>query len=326
MNGFSAVSRRSQQRTSLTIVTPVFNESAGLPAYREAVDRTLFSRSDLDVSILFVDDGSTDASWQLIEQFARDDRRMSGLRLSRNFGAHAALAAGIERAGGAAVATLACDLQDPPETILEFVEQWRTGADIVWGIRRSRGEAAWRIMASGLFFRLIRRYAMPPDSQFTTGSFLLMDRRVVECYRQFNEHSRVTFALVAWTGFDQARVSYDRTSRKTGASGWSFLRMMRTMYDTFIAFSDLPARLITFLGLGVWFTTLLFSVYLIISWLAHAVLPGWTGIMLALMVFFGLLFLILGVFGQYLHRIYAESTRRPIYFVAKETPPGRDGP
>jgi len=314
-------SARAVAKPRITIITPVLNEAAGLESYRRAITDILFSRTDADYRVLFVDDGSRDESWRIIERFCAEEPRMRGIRLSRNFGAHSAIAAAMDRAEGDAVAVLACDLQDPAETLVEFVERWRAGADIVWGVRRQRVDSRWRIWASNLFFRLVRRFAMPRGSLFATGSFLLADRRVVECYRQFNEHNRVTFALIAWTGFDQARVEYDRRSRDAGRSRWTFIKMMRAMYDTFIAFSDLPARAITWIGLGVWLLTLLLSIYFLFAWLTTNVLPGWTGLMVAMMVLFGLLFLVLGVVAQYLHRIYAEATRRPIYFIARETPP-----
>jgi dolichol-phosphate mannosyltransferase len=265
-----------------------------------------------------VDDGSRDSSWAMIEQFCAQDDRFSALRLSRNFGSHAALAAGLRRAEGDAVATLACDLQDPPETILAFVEHWRQGADIVWGARRQREDAAWRRWVSAAFAAILYRFAMPAGSKFTTGSFFLIDRRVCECYRQYTEHHRITFALVAWTGFDQAVVAYDRRHRTAGRSGWTFTRMLGAMYDTFIGFSDLPIRLISWLGFGIWAASVVIIVQLLVSYFTGDVLPGWTGVMVTMLLLFGLLFFALGLMGQYLHRIYRETTGRPVYFVAKE--------
>src|SRR5262249_62022069 len=158
-------------------------------------------------------------------------------RLSRNFGSHVALSAGLMHAEGDAVALLACDLQDPPEVVFDFAARWREGARIVWGKRRTRADKAWRVAASKFFEWLTRRYAMPRGSQFTTGSFLLMDRKVLECFRQFQECNRITFALVAWTGFDQATVEYDRQPRRAGKSSWNWRGMLKAAYDTFLAFS-----------------------------------------------------------------------------------------
>jgi dolichol-phosphate mannosyltransferase len=300
----------------ITIVTPVFNEEAGLARYAETVAAVLMSRPDVSIRVLFVDDGSADKSWAMIREICARDPRFSGLHLSRNFGAHVALSAGIDHAAGDAIATLACDLQDPPETILGFIDAWRAGAEIVWGTRRERKDAGWRVFTSRLFNIAIRRYAMPRGSKFSTGSFFLIDRKVVDCFMQFHERNRITFALVAWTGFEQVNVYYDRQARTSGVSGWTFGRMIRAMYDTFIGFSNVPARLITFAGISVSLATIPFSIYLVANWWLYGALEGWTGIMLALAFFFGLLFLMLGMIGEYLHRIYAEVTGRPLYFIS----------
>jgi glycosyltransferase involved in cell wall biosynthesis len=303
----------------LVVITPVYNEEAGLPAYERAVADILFARDDIDVQVLLVDDGSTDGSWAAIRGICARSARFRGVRLSRNFGPHVAISAGVDRADGDAVAVLACDLQDPPETVLDFVAAWRRGADIVWGARRTRQDQRWRIWLSEAFFRAVRRWAMPRGSKFTTGSFLLMDRKVAECFRRFREHGRVTFALVAWTGFDQDVVHYDRRARAAGASGWSPGRLLRAAYDTFIGFSEAPARVITALGVSVFLLSVLFIVYLVATWLFSQVAPGWTGIMVTVTSFFGLLFMMVGVIAEYLQRIFTETTGRPLYFVSRDT-------
>lgn len=302
----------------ISIVTPVFNEEDSLRAYREAVENVLLRTPHLRFEFILIDDGSTDASWSIIEEFCSADSPFRGLRLSRNFGSHAALGAGINHARGDAVATLAADLQDPPDVILEFIREWQAGTPIVWGRRRNRKDPAWRRLASSVFFRLLRRHAMPRGSKFTTGSFFLIDRKVVKCYQQLPERNRITFALVAWTGFEQATVSYNRQTRVAGRSGWSFGGMLKAMYDAFIGFSDVPARLMTIVGAGTALLSVLFSCYLLLHrWLAKP-LPGWTGSMVALSAFFGLQFLMMGLVGEYLYRIYSEVTRRPLYFVSQE--------
>ena len=298
----------------------MFNEEAGLDAYAREVTTVLLDDIDFEFHVLFIDDGSSDGSWAAIERLSAGDGRFQGMRLSRNYGAHVALSAGFAQATGDAVATLACDLQDPPGTVLEFAHRWRAGAQIVWGHRRSRADAWWRAATSRAFEWLIRRYAMPAGSRFTVGSFLLVDRRVADCFRQFHEHNRVTFALVAWTGFSQAVIEYDRRERRTGVSGWTWRRMLTTMYDTFIGFSFLPIRLMTLTGMLLSLLTLLFAAYLIGGYFTGQTLPGWTSVMLALTLFFGIQFLLMGVVGEYLYRIYSEVVGRPLYFVSDRTP------
>jgi glycosyltransferase involved in cell wall biosynthesis len=306
----------SKHRRQVTIVTPVYNEEASLEAFRAEVSRVLFAQENVTYEVLFVDDGSSDGSWSMIERFCRESPRFKGMRLSRNFGAHTALSAGIDYAHGDAVATLACDLQDPPEAVVAFVEKWIAGAHIVWGHRNSRDEPGWRVWMSKLFFTLVRSYAMPRGSKFTTGSFFLVDRVVADCFRQFREHNRITFALVAWTGFDQDIVLYDRRARQAGTSGWTFGRMIRAMYDTFIGFSTVPPRLFTVTGAVVFLVNIPFTLYLILNAIFSTPLAGWTGLMVAMLAFFGLAFLMLGMMSEYLHRIYIEATRRPLYFIS----------
>jgi glycosyltransferase involved in cell wall biosynthesis len=310
----------SNRSPVVLVLTPVYNEGAGLEAYETAVTRTLLSRSDCDVRVLFIDDGSSDDSWQKICAIAARDQRFRGIRLSRNQGSHIALTAGFANVGDAdAVATLACDLQDPPEVVMQFIDAWKRGADIVWGKRTSRDEALLRIYTSRAFESLIRRYAMPPGSHFTTGSFLLVDRKVADCFAQFQERNRVTFALVAWTGFSETIVEYERHRRRTGRSGWTYGRMIKTMYDTFIGFSQTPIRVMTVAGGAVSLLTIPMAGYLLYHRIVGHPILGWTSTMLPMTLFFGLQFLMMGIVGEYLYRIYTEVVRRPLYFVSDTT-------
>jgi len=303
---------------SVIVITPVYNEEASLFIYEKEISKILFPASGYDFRILFVDDGSEDNSWKIIQQICERDGRFQGVRLSRNHGSHIALCAGFDFADADILCTLACDLQDPPEVILEFLKKWEGNAKIVWGKRKSREEKNWRIFFSNQFFTLIRRHAMPKGSKFTTGSFFLVDRTVADCFRKFQEHNRITFAIVAWTGFEQDVVEYDRRKRLTGVSGWNFSKMIKSMYDAFIGFSSIPIRIMTLIGVGVSLLTFVALAYLIISWLSGNPLLGWTSVMVTISFFFGLQFLLMGIVGEYLYRIYAEVVRRPLYFVSEQ--------
>ncbi len=303
----------------VVVLTPVYNEEDNLSEFEKRIGDTLFSYPDYDVRILLIDDGSSDGSWRIVKEMAGRDPRVSGLRLSRNYGAHTALSAGFLNAEGDCVCTLACDLQDPPEVIREFLEKWQAGAKIVWGKRRSRGDSGWRVLCSRLFFSLVRRFAMPKGSKFTTGSFLLADRKVVECFRQFKEQNRVTFALMAWTGFNQDVVEYDRQTRTAGRSAWTFPRMMKAMYDTFVGFSFAPIKLMTTIGICVSIIALLLMLYIGVVWIVRDSVLGWASVMVTMSFFFGLQFLLMGLVGEYLYRIYLESVRRPLFFVSETT-------
>lgn len=309
-------------RPLVAVVTPVFNEEENLHDYAAEVRRVLFSSPDTDFRVLLVDDGSSDGSWAIIEELAASDPRFRGVRLSRNFGSHTALTAGFAHVGDDvdAAATLACDLQDPPEVVLEFVAQWRAGAQIVWGERRTREDSSWKVWTSRMFNRALERHAMPRGSRFTTGSFLLIDRRVLDCFNEFEEHNRITFALVAWTGFDQVRVPYDRKARVKGESGWSFAKMMKAMYDAFIGLSTLPIRLMKVAAGTAFLVAILLVVYLVVVVAVMGTrIPGWASQMIVISGFFGVQFSLMAIVGEYLNRIYTESMGRPLYFVSRDT-------
>lgn len=322
-------------RPKVVVVTPVYNEEEGLEAYAEAVTRVLLEDAHTEFSVVLVDDGSTDRSWELIEQLCSRDGRFRGVRLSRNFGSHIALSAGFAhvRDDADAAATLACDLQDPPDVILEFVERWNDGADIAWGERLSRKDSGWKVFTSGLFHKALMKHAMPRGSKFTTGSFLLVDRAVLDCFNQFTEHNRITFALVAWTGFEQVRVPYHRAARTTGESGWSFAKMLKSMYDAFIGLSTLPIRVMKWAAAGALVTALGLIVYtVVLATVTGTSTPGWASQMLVVSAFFAVQFTLMAIVGEYLNRIYTESMDRPFYFVSRDTDrprarrSGRDSP
>jgi glycosyltransferase involved in cell wall biosynthesis len=320
VKGKAAFMLQRPEHPLLVLVTPVFNEAMLLEIYAAEVKRVLLERSDIEARVILVDDGSADDSWKIICRLVEVDHRFSAVRLSRNFGAHVALAAGFDHVPRDAdlIATLACDLQDPPEIILEFLEEWRKGANIVWGARRSRSEGPWRRAASRLLEIGLRRYAMPRHSRFQTGSFFLIERIVLDSVRQFREQARVTFALVAWTGFDQSIVPYDRRMRTGGRSGWTFAQMLNTAYDVFIGFSPVPAKVLTAFGLVMLITSIVAVFYLVFTWLVHDVQVGWTGLMTTMTLCFGLLFLMIGISFEYLYRIFVETKNRPLYFVSQQ--------
>jgi dolichol-phosphate mannosyltransferase len=305
----------------VVVLTPVFNEQASLPAYEKAVRDVLFARTDYAFRVLLIDDGSTDGSWPLIRGLCARDPRFEGVRLSRNFGSHVALSAGFARADADAdaVAVLACDLQDPPEVVLEFLAKWRDGAQIVWGRRRTREDPLWRIWVSKGFNALLRRFAMPRGSRFTTGGFILVDRVVADCLRRYEERNRILFALLAWTGFRQEAVEYDRKQRFAGRSGWTLDRMLKAMYDAFIGFSYVPVRVMTWVGLLTFVFAVVLGLYLVINAFTSSPMPGWTSLFVGMAFFSGIQCLLMGLSGEYLHRIYTEVVRRPLYFISEDT-------
>jgi polyisoprenyl-phosphate glycosyltransferase len=312
------------ERKLVTIITPVFNEEASLDHYHKEVSEKLLGLEEYAFEIIFVDDGSTDRSWRKILDICHGDTHFNAIRLSRNFGAHLAVSAGIDRAKGDAILILACDLQDPVETAIDFLKKWTEGYQIVWGKRSSRIDSGWRIIASNFFNYLLKKWAMPADSNFTTGSFLLMDSKVADCFRLYEDNSRLTFAMVAWTGFEQAVVQYHRKARVAGKSGWTFSKMIAAFYNAVLAFSTMPLKVITtvsLISIFACFPLAAYLVYLYISGRSGNI--GWISTILTVMGFSGIILLQLSITGEYLARVYKDAARRPLYFVSDDTIPER---
>lgn len=304
---------------SLSIITPIYNEQESLPHYVSVVTEQLISTLNMNVEILFVDDGSVDESWNMIQQITSKDPRFKGIKLSRNFGAHNAISAGIEHSKSDAIVILACDLQDSIEAIHEFIKKWNEGYQIVWGKRLSRKDPAWRVICSKILHRLLVRYAFSSQPNFQTGSFFLIDKVVANAYRAFSEKNRLAFALVAWSGFRQTFVEYNRAERKAGKSGWTFGKMLRSSYDLFLGFSHIPVKIITVSGIILCSIAMSVLIYVLASWVRGHPLPGYTSMMATIMFFFGVQSLILGLIGEYLFRIYIEVINRPLYLIADTT-------
>jgi glycosyltransferase involved in cell wall biosynthesis len=267
---------------------------------------------------LFVDDGSRDGTFAMLTKLSQQDRRIRALRFSRNFGSHVAIAAGIDHCAGDAAVVMAADLQDPPEVVREFIARWREGYDVVWGARSGRDERGLRPLLTRVFYRLVRRYAIPSYPKTGTGSFCLVSRPVIETFRQCKERNRLTFGLIAWSGFRETQVSYHRPEREAGKSAWTASRLLKSALDTFIAFSFAPIRLITYLGVIVSFLSFAMGFYVLVSKLMHGtVVEGWTSVMLAVLTLSGVQLMMLGVLGEYLGRILEEARARPLYVLER---------
>jgi dolichol-phosphate mannosyltransferase len=304
-------------KPTIAIVVPVFNERDNLRRFHEAVT-DLMRSLDYDWEFVFVDDGSRDGSFQVIEELRGHDPRVTALRFPRNFGSHVAIAAGIDYCRGAAAVIMAADLQDPPALIREFVARWREGHDVVWGARTGRDDGALRSWAMSRFYSLVRRFAIPTYPREGTGSFCLISRPVIDAFRQCNERNRLTFGLIAWAGFRETQVPYHRPRRLVGSSSWTVGKMIKAAVDTFISFSSLPIRTITYLGLTVSFLSFLFGLYVVINklWFGKGVL-GWSSVMLTVLMLGGVQLVMIGVLGEYLGRILEEARARPLYIVER---------
>jgi len=303
----------------ISIVVPVFNEEDNLHRFYDAVTAVLRGIDGHDWEFVFVDDGSRDRSFAVIEELRGRDPHVTGLRFARNFGSHVAIAAGIDHCRGDCAVIMAADLQDPPALVREFVARWHEGYDVVWGARTGRDDGMLRSWLMALFYRAVRRFAIPTYPKGGTGSFCLVSRRVVETFRQCTERNRLTFGLIAWSRFKETRVPYRRPQREAGESSWTLSRLVKSAIDTFISFSFLPIRAISYFGLFVSLLSFAFGFYVVVNRLVWGTkVEGWTSVMLAVLVLGGVQLTMIGVLGEYLWRILDETRDRPLYVIDRE--------
>jgi polyisoprenyl-phosphate glycosyltransferase len=305
-------------RRVVAVVVPVFNERDNLQPFYTAVAEVIGSMPEYDWEFVFVDDGSRDGSFEVLARLRDADERVQALRFPRNFGSHVAIAAGIDYCRGDAAIVMAADLQDPPALIREFVARWRDGYDVVWGARTGRDESATRSFGMSVFYRLVRRFAIPSYPAGGTGSFCLISAPVIAAFRQCQERNRLTFGLVAWSGFRAMEVPYHRPRRLTGSSSWTLGKMLKAAADTFISFSSLPIRTISLLGVLVSALSFVFGVYVFFNQVFFGTrVQGWSSVMLVVLLLGGVQLLMIGVLGEYLQRILDEARGRPLYVIER---------
>jgi polyisoprenyl-phosphate glycosyltransferase len=305
----------SAQAPMLSLVVPVFNETEVLPKLHERITAVM-EKAGIDYELLLVDDGSRDGSWELMNALRAKDPRISVLKLSRNFGHQIAISAGIDHARGEAVAVIDADLQDPPEVVVEMVQKWREGYDVIYGLRTSReGETAFKLATASAFYRVIRRMTgvdIPAD----TGDFRLMSRRAVEAFKRLPERDRFVRGMVAWMGFKQIGVPYARAARVAGETKYPLRKMIRLASDAIISFSNVPLRMATWAGVTISFGAFLYAGFTLYArFVLNETVQGWTSLMVAVLFLGGVQLLFLGVLGEYLGRIFTEAKNRPLYLI-----------
>lgn len=300
---------------TLSLVVPVYNEAGSIDSFLARAKPVLEALGEA-YEIVFVDDGSSDATWQRLVAARERDPAVKVVGLSRNFGKDIALTAGLDHAGGAAVVAIDVDLQDPPEVIPDLVAKWREGHDVVYARRLSRaGDSAAKRLSAAWFYRVhhaLSEIDIPAD----TGDFRLMDRKVIEALGRVGERNRFMKGLFTWVGFRQAEVGYRRAARAAGESKWSYWRLWNFALDGITSFSTLPLRVWTYVGGVVSLLAFAYALFLIVRTLVHGVdTPGYASLMVVVLLLGGINLLSLGVIGEYLGRTYMEVKHRPLYLV-----------
>lgn len=300
----------------LTVVIAAYNEAASLPLLHPRVGAALDALAGVDARVLYVDDGSTDATWPVLQQLAAHDMRVSLLRLSRNFGKEAALTAGLDRVEHGAVVILDADGQDPPELIGRFVEKWREGFDDVYGTRIEREGEGWTKRATAhAFYRVIGRLSKTPIPA-DTGDFRLLSPRAVLALRELRERHRFMKGLFGWIGFNRVSIPYQREARVAGASKFNLWRLWNFALEGITSFTTAPLRLATYLGLATALLAFAYAIWVVIKALLWGdAVAGWPTMMAVILFLGGTQLIALGLIGEYLGRLYEESKRRPLYLI-----------
>lgn len=299
----------------LSIVVPVFNEIEVLDAFYARIKKVVDSLDSLSYEIIFVDDGSTDNSYQKLVSLANLDPNVRVIRFSRNFGHQTAITAGIDLSEGDAVVVIDSDLQDPPETIMRFVQKWEEGFDVVYGIREQRqGETRLKILTATVFYRIMKAL-VKIDIPVDAGDFRLLSKRAVKHFRQLREKDRFVRGLISWIGFRQTGIHYARDKRYAGSTKYPFGKMLTFALDGITSFSSLPLKLATWLGYLSSGLAFLYTISVFVQKALGYTVQGWATIMVGVLFIGGVQLICIGIVGEYVGRIFNEIKQRPLYII-----------
>lgn len=302
----------------VSIVIPVyFNEDNLFPLY-EDIKKKVIDVIDYDYEIVMVNDGSADNSYDVMKTLARKDSHIKIISLSKNFGSHAAILCGLSKCTGDCAVVKAADLQEPTELVLEMVQKWKKGANVVLAVREGREESRRQTLFANLYYMLVRKTALPtmPKNGFDV---YLLDRKVIRVLMALDEKNSALTGQILWSGFRTEKVYYTRLSREIGSSRWTLRKKIRLVFDTLFSFSTLPIKLVSMVGTISFFGSLIWAVFVIIFKLLGMIeVTGWTTLFVFNLFSFGVMMLTMGILGEYLWRAFDASRNRPPYIIEDE--------
>jgi len=304
----------------VSIVVPCYNEEGVIAETHRRLSQVLSAQAGLEVEILYIDDGSRDKTWSILQTLpSTSNVTVRALTLSRNFGHQLAVSAGIDRAKGDAVVLIDADLQDPPEVLPEMIREWQSGWDVVYGVRAERaGESAFKRATAAMFYRFINKLSEVPIP-VDTGDFRLMDRKVVDALMAMPEHDRFIRGMVSWLGFRQKALPYKRDARWAGETKYPLSKMIKFALTAISSFSTSPLKIASWVGFATSGAAVLGMLYVVgLRLFTSTWVQGWTALMLAVLFIGGIQLLVLGIMGEYIGRIYGESKRRPLFLIREE--------
>lgn len=309
-----------EQPNTISVVVPAFNEQDVLREFY-ARARSVLEALGVDYEIVFVNDGSTDGTWGVMQELAAKDTSITAIDLSRNFGKEIALTAGLDRSCGDVVVIIDADLQDPPELIPALVEGWREGYDVVYAVRTTRDGETWlKRSTASIFYRLIQRLSrvhIPRD----TGDFRLMSRRAVAALGELREHHRFMKGLFSWVGFPSKAVYYTRAPRAAGSTKFNYWKLWNFALEGITSFSVGPLKVATYLGLAVATLSFVYAAVVIYKTLVYGdPVQGYPSLVVILLFLGGTQLICLGIIGEYLGRVFNEVKHRPLYLLSEVLP------
>lgn len=303
----------------ISVIIPVYYNEQDIQLTFKSLKESLSTLpNSIDYEMIFVEDGSRDKSFdELVKVYNADKTHVKIIKFTRNFGQISAWVAGIEYATGDSIVVISADLQDPASLIPNMVEEWEKGSKVVICTRKSREDGIFRKITSRMFYEMMRRYAIP---NMPTGGFdyFLIDKEIKNIILQMKENNLFLQGHILWPGYEPKIISYTRKKRKTGKGRWSFFKKIKYFIDGFTGYSFFPIRFMSFAGLILFISGALLSVLLILHRIFYGTrLAGWSSIMVAILVFNGFQFMMLGIIGEYLWRNLIETRKRPLYIVEK---------
>jgi len=302
----------------LSVIIPIYNEVENIPTLFNRLTAVCKSITN-NYELIFINDGSKDGSLALIKEMADEHQSIKYIDFSRNFGHQIAVTAGLEKANGNAVVIIDADLQDPPELIKDMHQKMQNGYQVVYAKRKERiGESAFKKATASIFYRFLQKITSV-DIPLDTGDFRIMDRSVVDVLNNMPEKNKFIRGQVAWIGFNQTYVEYERAERLAGETGYPLSKMLRFAMDGITAFSDWPLRLVTWCGYFVSVFAVLAILYTLVAhFIMNNTVRGWTSILICILFIGGIQMIAIGVIGEYLSRINTNIQNRPTYII-KET-------
>jgi len=299
----------------LSVILPAYNEEAMILRTADVIG-SLLAGAGIDYELIFVDDGSKDATWQKIGEAHAANERVHGIHFSRNFGKESAIFAGLSEAGGRCAAVMDCDLQHPPETLLTMYRLWKEGYEVVEGVKRSRGqESGAHRAAAGCFYRIMTKVTGIDMSR--ASDFKLLDRRAIDALLDMPERNSFFRAMSSWIGFNKTQTEFDVQEREAGESKWSTKSLIRYAIGNIVGYSTAPMQAVTWAGVLVFLCSVLLGIQTLVKYFSGHAVEGFTTVILLLLLIGSVIMISLGVIGYYIARIYEEVKGRPKYIVSR---------